>query len=214
MHSKVTTEPASEPITTAELKAHLRIDHSSEDSLLDEYITAARQIAEDYTARKFITQTITGYSDNFFSDSTAKDNWWSGVRVGSYRTHIMNGTGCLSLDWGPVSSITSIHTITDDGTETIYASSNYYLDNFDQDMIQKIRLKDNSNYPTSIRDHNGLKVVYVAGYGATGATVPAKLRHAIKMMATKIYENRGDCAGCEEKSGQVAILDTYKISRL
>lgn len=37
----VATAPASAPITTVDLKAHLRIDHSDEDDQLDAYLAAA-----------------------------------------------------------------------------------------------------------------------------------------------------------------------------
>lgn len=51
------TPPAIEPVTLEEAKQHLRIDGNEEDSLIAALITAARQKAEDYTRRAFITQT-------------------------------------------------------------------------------------------------------------------------------------------------------------
>lgn len=51
------TPPAIEPVTLEEAKQHLRVDGNEEDSLIAALITAARQKAEDYTRRAFITQT-------------------------------------------------------------------------------------------------------------------------------------------------------------
>jgi len=57
MYQRLVTPPAIEPITLKEAKLHLRIDGNEEDSLIVALITAARQKAEDYTRRAFITQT-------------------------------------------------------------------------------------------------------------------------------------------------------------
>jgi uncharacterized phiE125 gp8 family phage protein len=54
---KLITPPASEPVTLAEAKSHLRVDLNDDDTLINALITAARQMAEEYTRRAFITQT-------------------------------------------------------------------------------------------------------------------------------------------------------------
>ena len=48
--------PSVEPILLAEAKQHCRIDISDDDALVSLLITAARQYAEQLTARSFITQ--------------------------------------------------------------------------------------------------------------------------------------------------------------
>jgi uncharacterized phiE125 gp8 family phage protein len=65
LKSKVTTQPAIEPVSLQEVKDSLRITSSSEDSLITQYIVDARVYAENYTGRKFITQTLVGYADGF-----------------------------------------------------------------------------------------------------------------------------------------------------
>lgn len=57
MYLKQITPPQTEPVTLSEVKAHLRIDGSEEDELLSALITTAREMAEEYTRRAFITQT-------------------------------------------------------------------------------------------------------------------------------------------------------------
>lgn len=57
MYQRLVTPPAIEPITLEEAKLHLRVDGTEENSLISALITAARQKAEEYTRRAFITQT-------------------------------------------------------------------------------------------------------------------------------------------------------------
>lgn len=213
MKSKVTTAPSIEPVTLEEVKAHLRITATNEDGLLNTYIQAARELAEDITGRKFITQTLTGYVDDF-GGGGIHGNWWTGQREGTYFSHILNGKGFIELDKTPASSITQIDTVDRDNAETVYASTNYYLENYDNDMPARVHLNDNASIPSNIRDRNGIKVTYVAGYGSTRTSVPMKLRHAIKMMAAELYNKRGDCDDCAMSSGQLPILTSYKIERV
>lgn len=57
MYLRIVTPPQIEPVTVEEVKQHLRIDGSEEDNYLASLITVARQRAEEYTRRAFISQT-------------------------------------------------------------------------------------------------------------------------------------------------------------
>ncbi|MFZ4124566.1 MAG: head-tail connector protein [Rickettsiales bacterium] len=50
------TPPASEPVTLAEAKNYLRVEHTADDALIGLMITAARESAEAYLGTSFITQ--------------------------------------------------------------------------------------------------------------------------------------------------------------
>lgn len=49
------TDPAVEPITRAEAKAHLRVDGSDEDDLIDALVSAARDRVERFCNRPFVS---------------------------------------------------------------------------------------------------------------------------------------------------------------
>ena len=52
-----TGEPAAEPVTVAEVKSHLRLQHASEDDLIAGLIRAAREEVERATGMALIDQT-------------------------------------------------------------------------------------------------------------------------------------------------------------
>jgi uncharacterized phiE125 gp8 family phage protein len=51
----VITPPATEPVTVAELKSHLRLNDDSEDALLSGFITTARTMFEEATGRAVVS---------------------------------------------------------------------------------------------------------------------------------------------------------------
>ena len=60
------TEPASNPVTLAEAKLHLRIDNTDDDTLIASLITAATRWAEDYCDRTFCNTQLTMRLDSFY----------------------------------------------------------------------------------------------------------------------------------------------------
>src|SRR5210317_847009 len=74
MSYQITVQPASEPITTAEAKTHLRVDFSDDDTYIDTLIASARKYCEQYTNRVFITQTWRQNEDNWSNPIKLKVN--------------------------------------------------------------------------------------------------------------------------------------------
>lgn len=54
----VLSAPASEPVSLALAKSHLRIDHAAEDALITAWVTAARELTETYTRKRWVTQQL------------------------------------------------------------------------------------------------------------------------------------------------------------
>lgn len=53
----IVTEPTEEPLTVDAAKRHARITNDDEDALIQSYIKAGRQAAEEYLGRGLLTQT-------------------------------------------------------------------------------------------------------------------------------------------------------------
>jgi uncharacterized phiE125 gp8 family phage protein len=159
---KVTTAPAVEPVTVAEAKTQLRIDGSSEDTLIGNYITVARQTLEVLMRRAFITQTITLKYDSFPSQ--------------------------IRLPRPPAIAVTSISYVDTDGASQTWGGSNYVLDS--QIEPASIQPAYNVDFPDTRTQANAVTVVYTAGYGTATTDVPESIRLAIRLLVGSYYENR------------------------
>jgi len=160
MQFKTKTAPATEPVTLAEAKAHLRVDHSDEDDQIEALIQSAREWVEDHIERPIITQTITGATDRFSRRMELKPN---------------------------LQSITAIRYIDTDGAEQTLDASVYALD--DYALIGAVYLAPNQEWPSTRGEPFDVQVDFVAGYGEA-ADVPAKIKQAILLLIGHLYANR------------------------
>jgi uncharacterized phiE125 gp8 family phage protein len=165
---RVTIPPSIEPVTVAEAKAHLRLDHIAGDSALDTEIASivrsAREALERDTRRALLTQTV----------QLALSEW-----------------PCepLKIPLPPLVSVTNItYRDRDGGTETVDPA--LYLA---ETLIEpgEIVLKPHREWPGTELDA-GLPVVvtYQAGWTAA-ANVPGALRAALLLRIEQLYRYRG-----------------------
>jgi len=188
---RTSTAPASEPVTTAEVKSNSHIDGSDEDTLIGELITAAREYCETYMRRALINRTYILYLD------------------------AVPKTGFLELPMPDLVSVTSIkYYDTDDALQT-FSSASYRVDTFSH--VGRITLKESAAWPTVIEDRtDAFYVTYVTGYGTATTDIPQGVRQAIMLLVDYWYENRGAMgAMSKEIMGSVhALLNNYKVPTL
>lgn len=164
MEWRVTSEPSVEPVTVTELKTFARIDGNDEDTLIGEFIKSARIQVENYLGYKLITQTVTVSMD-----------YWPSER--------------LVLPAPPLISVTEVRTLDEDGTETVYSSSNYYIRVLKPEAEIIIKRGSTPPYVTN-RSYGGIEIEIQVGYGATSSSVPQIIVDAVKLSAASFYENR------------------------
>lgn len=172
---ETTTEPALEPVTLADAKAHAIIDDSvgtEDDDLITSFIVAARLHVEKTTGKALITRTMTMVLDR-----------WSATAGSPYAPG-----GTLEIKRGPFQSVTKVETINEDGDATVWAADNYYSNpNNGRGVLCP---KGQSYFPTPTRAVGGIRVEFTAGYGGAESDVPESLTLAIKMLVAHWYEHR------------------------
>ncbi len=197
----VDTAPASEPVTLDEAKAFLRVDTSDDNTLITDLIVAAREAAEAYTRRAFITQTLKLWLDRFPIRCT------SGYDVDGFFelpiSAVVNSADFIYLPRQPLASVSSIVTYASDGTSSTLSTNVYGTDT----AGGRVYLKEGQSWPANLRDTAAIVITYVAGYGAASA-VPSSIKTAIKMHVAAMYDGRG---GCAMPDGARAILTPYRI---
>jgi uncharacterized phiE125 gp8 family phage protein len=159
----VITPPTGDPVSRIEAKAHLRVDHTADDTLIDALISAATQSAENTTQRALLTQTLEMRLDA-----------WPASRVWLPRPHAAT---IVSVKYTPYG-----------GTEQTLASAAYALRTgtdpgqliFDRLLLPGDALATLAA-PIAIR--------YTAGYGLAAA-VPAAIKQAMLLMIGHWYANR------------------------
>lgn len=166
------TAPATEPVSSAEAKAHCKIEVTEDDTLVASLITAARQHVESYTRLALVTQTWDLSLDFEWPIETVR-----GVRQRR-----------IVLPKQPVQSVTSITYYDVNGDSQTLAADQYVLAKIDTgDWV--IDQAYGVTWPT-LRDRLGAVVVrVVAGYGNASA-VPQALKQAMLLLIGHWYEQR------------------------
>lgn len=171
---RVTTAPTVEPVSLAEAKIDLRVDHDDDDTLIAALITAARMEAEQLARRAFVTQTL----------DLSLTNWPTDGRI--------------RLPLPPVASVTSITYYKEDNTSATMSSSDYIVVTDIDPAV--ITLALNKTWPSdALRTVAPIRVRYVAGYGATAASVPERYRALIRSLVLVRYESRDELTAPQER---------------
>jgi uncharacterized phiE125 gp8 family phage protein len=157
-------------ISVADCKKHLQIEaiETYYDSDIEAYIRTAQEYVEEWTNLTLFQTTI-----------TAKWNRFPEAPVESLR-----------LPAWPVSDVTSISYRNTDGT-SINLSKTTDVQLSLQSVPSFVQPLPNSEWPeTQIDRVDAVTIVFVAGYGTTSATVPHRIRQAIKLLVGHWFKNR------------------------
>lgn len=181
-----TSAPASEPVTTAELKSWLRIEHSSDDTDIAALGLAARRLVESYLGRQLVTATWRLTLDGF-----PWPGGWAYLEVPT----LFPDPHTIRLPKAPLQSVTSVEYYDLTGTLQTLAADTYNVDAAHDPG--RILLAMGKVWPVTQLRPGAVRVTFVAGYG-NAAAVPEELKLAIKMLAAHWYERRGDDDGQQE----------------
>lgn len=188
------TAPAVEPVTLAEAKAHLRVDTSDDDTYIGTLITAAREWCEQYLDRTLVhTQWVMRFDK--FPDSGIEP-------VELPRPPMVTS--------GTATAVTVTFT-TEPGATSTYSTAEYRVDRYaTPGTVLPIY---GSTWTPHRQDDNAISVTWWAGYGASGTSVPAAIRHAMLMLIGTWYERRASAdnmGGAEVPFGVKSLLDSQR----
>jgi uncharacterized phiE125 gp8 family phage protein len=191
MPSILLAGPAVEPITLAEAKQFLRVEHDDDDDVVAALIAGSRIHVETQTRRALITQ----------SWRLTRDVWPE--------------AGCVALLPVPVRTLDAIRVYKSDGTTLALDLAGFALDKSDAPA----RLSPVHGVPPAPeRPAAGIEIDITCGYGGAGTTVPEPLRHAIRLLVAHWYENRGVVAASGEiallPQSVAALIAPYRVLAL
>lgn len=167
---RLITGPSLEPIDIDELKKYLRFTPTTEDTVIDTLISAARQYFEDMTGVICLTQI------------------WEMSMSGA------PGDYEIELTKSPLQSVVAVNYDVS-GVETPMSVSDYSVlpGMTGSGGPGRIRLADGASWPSfSTSVSGGLRIRYAAGFGDAPGDVPEIVKWAIAMLTATMHKFRGD----------------------
>lgn len=186
MALKLITPAAELAVSLADVKAHLRVDTTDEDTLITAYIAAAAELAEQATGRALMPQTWELTLDAF--------------------------PEAFEITRVPAASITSLKYWDATGTQQTMGTGLYTLDNSDDFGNAYVVPVYAGMWPVNRDQINAVALRYLAGY-ATAAAVPDSIKAWIKLQVGAMYENRQAEGAVQTYALGFAdrLLDRYKV---
>lgn len=190
----VVTPPATEPVTLAEAKDHLRVDIANDDTLIAALSVAAREMVEVSLHRQLVDATYDMTLDRF-----------PGATAGSSSGVLFGAGGIIYLPRPPLQSVTSITYFDTAGVSTVLPTEDYLVDT--ASIQGRITPSVNERtWPSHEIRINAVTVRFVAGFG-DAAAVPSSIKTAILLLTADMYEHR-------EAQLETKVEDNMTVQRL
>ncbi len=185
MAVKVITAPTVEPISLEQAKAHLRVDTTDQDDLIEALITAAREKVEDETGRALITQTLEIALDYFVEPPDLR---WVTY---PYLTPVK----ALRLPRPPLIALKQVSYYNGDGNIIMLHDevgsptvvSDLVVDTYS--CPGRLVPASGGNWPAVQDRANAVTIRYTAGYGDDGEDVPMTIRQAMLLLIGHYHDN-------------------------
>lgn len=204
----VTTPAASPALTLEDLREQLRIDLQDDDEWLRECLDVVTDQLEAYLGLSFIQKTYRWVLDGFGCPRSDTDDFWFGDYPSGSKSELT-----LVLPRSPLVSVSSIQYLDTSNVLQTLSSAAYQVDT----LRSPARIKPAYGYiwPQTGTDFNAVRIAFVAGYGASTALIPPRIRHALRMLAGHFEANREATSGMSIEAvplGWRALVDDYRVN--
>ena len=202
----------------SEAKAHLRIDSSAEDALINTLIDTATRWSEDYCDRTFCHTRWTMSLDSFYGPVGSPVQF--GLKADGNNIEGRQGT-VPNLDielprppmvqTGTATAVTITYTPSAGASTVTLSATEYRVDRPATPGV--CRPLYGQTWPTHLVDQNATTVTWWGGYSADGTSVPSPAKAAILMLVAHLWRNRemaAEAALTEVPMGTRALLDTLR----
>jgi uncharacterized phiE125 gp8 family phage protein len=152
--------PTAAVLSPADMRAHLRLDSTDQDTLLAGLIGAATLSCESEAAVQCVTATWKMHLPGWWGDS-------------------------LELPRSPLQAVASVEYVDAAGDTQTLASSNYQV--VTEALVGRIHAADGASFPTLGDVAQAVTITFTAGWGAAASSVPDDVRHFIKLLAAHWY---------------------------
>ena len=177
--------PTTKVVTYLEIKEQLRIDSNDEQSLLEAYIDAATQMAENYCNRHFITHEYRLYFNEVISSASL-----------IYPDCVLKNNGNQTcVNWIDVNG-------------DAQGNNEAYIDSYSNPSL--VYLTSNFTSPT-LKDNfaNVFWYEFKTGFGDNATDTPEAIKQAIKLIVADMYYFREDRKRAFPMASQI-LLQPYK----
>ncbi len=170
------TGPTVEPLDLDEVKKVLRFTSTSEDTLIDVWISAARQHFEEQTGRQLMTATWEYALDAFPTDPR---------NGGNYQ---------IEIPHPPLQGVTSLAYDDGSGVEQIMDPADYVIRNESGSHCKRGRvvLAATATWPGTSGQPKSVRIRYQAGYGDAPGDVPELCKGALYFLVGHFHQFRAE----------------------
>ncbi len=162
-----TVAPSTEPLSTTEAKSHLKVSVSTDDTLIDRLIIAAREYVELFTGRSYARHTYRADLSAFHDETL--------------------------FPYRPIQSITNIKYYSTASPQVLTTlNANVYSQKYDHRIV----LNDGQSWPDVSTRFNAVQVTFLTGYAdtsspvGTGPNMPQGIKQIMYLIIGDLYENR------------------------